>query len=118
MISGTSTDYVCVWHVGNLHQYNSAATSAEWTHVIVEHSVNHWHSSIALCEIFQHLKGVKSQKTETFLKWVVQLLLWCVQIIKYKIRLHIPTHTGNAGTGWETTENYAEKRIAIPRKES
>lgn len=86
MISGTSTDYACVQHVGSLNQYKSAATSTEWAHVIAEHSMNPWHSFTAFFKIFLYLKGVKSQKTETFLMWVV----WIVMCAYNKLRLHFP----------------------------
>lgn len=66
MISGTNRDYACIQHVGSLHQYKSAATSAEWADVIAEHSMNLWHSSVAFFEIFLSQGSKKSENRNIF----------------------------------------------------
>lgn len=113
MISGTNRDYGCVQHVGSLHQYKSAATSAEWDHVVAEHSMNLWHSSIAFREIFLSQGSKKSENRNIFNVGCVNRPVMCAY---NKIRLHIPDNCRY----W--MRNYREinrkERLAIPRKQS
>lgn len=115
MISGTNINYVCVQHVGSLHQYKSAATSAEHVHVTAEHSVNLWHSSTAFLKIFLSQGSKKSENRNIFGVGCENRPVMCAYD---KIRLHI---SDNCWYWWETTEEYIkkkERKFAIPRKQS
>lgn len=113
MISGTNTDYDCVQHVGSLHQYKSAATSAEWAHVVAEHSTNLWHSSIAFREVFLSQGSKKSENRNIFNVGCVNRPVMCAN---NKIRLHIPDNCRNWMRNY--TEIHRKERLAIPRKQS
>lgn len=113
MISGTNTDYDCVQHVGSLHQYKSAATSAEWAHVVAEHSMNLWHSSIAFREIFLSQGSKKSENRNIFNVGCVNRPVMCAN---NKIRLHIPDNCRNWMRNYR--EIHRKERLAIPRKQS
>lgn len=66
MISGTDRDYAFIQHVGSPRQYKSAATSAEWAHVIAEHSMNLWHSSTVFLDMFLSQGSKKSENRNIF----------------------------------------------------